>query len=103
MSIEAMADALIERACMDAFGGSYLVPVPRQVEEAWIFLTASGGGWAQARNDWCDIAGRNADNLRRTSLARHAEHLAALAKSRGLQLARNAEQYRRARMKDKAA
>ena len=81
--LERVGNAVVVQVWADAIGGQVGYRRTEQIaREAWLFLTAEAGQWAEARRNWCGLLGRCPDELRRRALRHQAEHRATLAEIR---------------------
>lgn len=94
-----LARAVIRQAWIDAFPTSqHVARSAADQPEAWRWLTAARGEWAEARGDWCAMAGVCPHTLRLRALARGEDYRAGLvSRNQAMErrLARQAEASRR--------
>lgn len=64
---QALADGCRPKISARQTGGS---ASPADRSQAWAFLTATSGAWAESRKLWCGICGVDAELLRQEALRR---------------------------------
>ena len=74
-----LAEAVITQAWQDAMVAANLeARAMDAIEDAWAFLTEPAGPWAQARDFWCCMAGRDESRLRAQAVAATEQHRAVI-------------------------
>jgi hypothetical protein len=72
---EELSRAVIRQAWLDAFPPAWAQKIRQAAQlEAWRWLTMPTGEWADARADWCAMAGVCPHTLRLRALARRVDY-----------------------------